>query len=475
MARGEMEHERAVQLNGRVVRWTRATSLRHDRLLLGAVAACTLLLRFQLVMNLRQPPWIGPGTHWLRTALAWPELLILVRVSRRLTRRRRPEAVSWWLFSGGTFCYAIARTWWTLDDTLVDHHGVPFPILPDLFFVLQYPFYFLAVILIPFWGVWGSRLLAILDALLWIMAATALSWFYLLAPLFAASGLSPLARTVSLGYPVADLFLLLALMLILLRQLRHREDFPVVGLIIAAVACLVVADTGATLLILHPAHVYRTGGVPDLFWLAADLVIPLAALVPVPVVQGLQTAERRAPDGQHRRDLQGPDREDVQAALRLFLPFIAALVTSVTILLRAATTATAGARMDAMVAPLAVTSGLVLLVIVRQAGMFLGAAPLRHAMGAVRAEHWALRELDQRKDAFLSVISHELRTPLASLELFFALLARRFATLPPREASAAGHRQDRGREQEQEQEQEQEREAEPLHTALVYAQASVRR
>ncbi len=119
------------------------------------------------------------------------------------------------------------------------------------------------------------------------------------------------------------------------------------------------------------------------------------------------------------------------------------------------------------------SSGLLLLVIVRQAVMFLETARLRHAIVAAQAEQWALRELDRRKDVFLSVVSHELRPPLASLELFFALLARRFATLPPREASAAGHRQDRGREQEQEQEQE--REAEPLHTALVYAQASVRR
>src|SRR5260370_15667663 len=49
MARGaETEHERAVQLNGRVVR--RTAPLRHDRLLLGAVAACTLLLGFPLVV-----------------------------------------------------------------------------------------------------------------------------------------------------------------------------------------------------------------------------------------------------------------------------------------------------------------------------------------------------------------------------------------------------------------------------------------
>src|SRR5258706_6948476 len=304
MARGETEHERAVQLNGRAVRRTWATSLRHDRLLLGAMAACTLLLGFQLLVTLLHPPWIGPVTDWLRAALAWPELLILVARGRGAPRRRRLEAVSWWLLSGGALCYAIARTWWTVDDTLIYHHGVPFPMLPDLFFVLQYPFYFLAVILIPFWGFWGPRLLAILDALLWIMAATALSWYFLLAPLFAASRLSPLARAVGLGHPVADLFLLLALMLILLRQLRYSEDFAVVGLIIAAVACLVVADTGAVLLILLPAHVYRTGGVPDLFWLAADLLIPLAALVQIRIVQRVQAGVRRAPEGQDGRDLQ---------------------------------------------------------------------------------------------------------------------------------------------------------------------------
>ncbi len=326
MKQRETERERAVQQNDGVVR--RTASLRRDRLLLGAVATCALLLGFQLVVTLRQPPWIGPVTDWLRTALAWPELLILVAVSRWLTRRRRLEAVSWWLLSGGALCYAIARTWWTVDDTLIYQHGVPFPILPDLFFMLQYPFYFLAVILIPLWGIWGPRLLAVLDALLWIGAATALSCYFLLAPLFAASGLSPLARAVGLGYPVADLFLLLALLLILVRPLRYSEDFPVVGLLMAAVACLVVADTGAVLLILHPAHVYRTGGVPDLFWLAADLLISLAALVQVRVVQRVQAAERRAPEGQEPQELRGPDREDVRAALRLFLPLIAALVAS---------------------------------------------------------------------------------------------------------------------------------------------------
>jgi signal transduction histidine kinase len=441
--------------------WRSAKDLQCDWLLVGAVATCAFLLGFQLVMILRQPPWIGPVTDWLRTALAWPELLIVVAVSLWLSRRRRPEALSWWLFSGGALCYAIARTWWLLNDMMVYHHGVPFPILPDLFFVLQYPFYFLAVILIPFGGFWGSRLVVILDAVLWMGAATAITWYFLLAPLYTASGLSPLAKAVSLGYPVADLFLLLALLMILLRPLRYSEDLPVVSIVTAGVACLVVADAGATILTLHPAHEYRTGQFPDLFWLAADLLIPLAALVQVRVVQRVQAREPCVAKEGGRQGLQGPDAADVRAALRLFLPLVTALLASSALLLRAATLHMAGGDWRHILAPIAVSSGLLLLAIVRQAVMFLEVARLRHVVIAAQVEEQTRRELDQRKDEFLGVVSHEMRTPLTSLELFFGLLARRLNTVPLRETGATGRPR------------EGDRDARTLQTALAYSQASV--
>ncbi len=358
----------------------------------------------------------------------------MVAVSYWLSRRRRSEALSWWLFSGGTLCYAIARTWWTLENVLIYHHGgVPFPSLPDLFFALQYPFYFLAVILIPVGDVFGPRLLAILDALLWMGGATAFFWYFLLTPLFIASGLSVLAKTASLGYPVADLFLLLALLRVLLRPLRTVEDHPVVGLIAASVACLIVADVGAILLTLHPAHEYRTGQFPDFFWLAADLLIPLAAIVQVRVVQRQGLGVPPVPESQDR---QGHDAEDVRAVLRLFLPLVAALLASSAILLRAAMTRLAGADWRSIAAPLAVSSGLLLLVIVRQAVTFLEMNRLRRTVLAAQAEQRARGELDRRKDEFLSVVSHEMRTPLTTMEMFFGLVARRPDSPPPRGALA---------------------------------------
>jgi signal transduction histidine kinase len=417
--------------------------LRHDRLLLGVVAACIVLLSFQLLVILLQPPWGGPTTDWLRAALVWPELLIMVTVSCWLSCRRRLEALVWWLFSGGVLCYAIARTWWTVDAALSYHSSAPFPILPDLFFVLQFPCYFLAVILIPFARVWGPRLLVLLDALLWIVAAAAFLWYFV-PPSLTALGhrVVPLAKAVSLGYPVADFFLLLALVLIVLRLLRHGEDRPLLGILMAAVVCLVVADIGATLLILHPDHEDRVERFPDLVWLAADLLIPLAAIVQVRMVQ--REGQRRELDSEESRTsfwdtalpgrltrqrlqrLQRSEIADVAAVVRFLLPLVVALLASVAILLRAAVTATAAADWQHMIVPLVVTALVLLLINVRLVAMFLETAQLRYATVAAQAEEQALRALDRRKEEFLAVLSHELKTPLTSLLGYIQLLAQRF-------------------------------------------------
>ena len=435
-----------------------------DRLLLIAAAVFALVVGFQLVITFLQPPWIGPVTDWLRTAAAWPELVIVVYVALWLRRMGRAEALSWGLFGMGVLSYVIARTWWTLEDTFIYHHGVPFPILSDLFFVLQYPFFFLAVIFIPCGRFWGRRILVILDTVLWMGAVAAIAWYFLLAPLFVTSGLSPLAREVSLGYPIADLFLLFAMALILVRPLRYREDRPVVAFLIASVVCLILGDAGVSWLILHPAHVYRTGHFPDLFWLASDLLVPLAAVTQVRVVQ--YTSWKRpkaAPEATdtvvENEESPGLQWDDLMAALRLFLPIVAALLAGVAILLRATMPAARGDGSRDLAWTLAVSFGLLLLVIIRQGVAFLETARLRRERATARATEQALRELDRRKDEFLSVVSHELRTPLASLQGFIQLLARRLENQQPHEAGDTGRA----------------RNGALLQTALDYSEASVRR
>src|SRR5262249_35150057 len=172
--------------------------LNRDWALRSASAPCWLLVARQLALILLHPAWGSATSDWSLCILAWPELAVVAYLSLGLSRAHWPDAPSWWLVGVAMFCAAVARTVWTVDDQLILHHDVPFPSFPDVLFAFRYPFVFLAILLIPRTRLAGPRLLMTLDSLLFLGAAAALSWYFLLEPIFSRSALSPLARAVSL-------------------------------------------------------------------------------------------------------------------------------------------------------------------------------------------------------------------------------------------------------------------------------------
>ena len=391
----------------------------HDPLLVGTFICCCLVVGFQMALTIIDPSWGGAVTDWLRATLAWPEFLVVVGVGLWLSRGHRMSA-SWWLWSAALLTYAVARTLWSVYDQIYFHAGVPFPSLPDYFFMAQYPFFFVAVVLLPRAGHWGSRLVLVLDVLIAMGAATALSWYFMLGPLFAQRAPSLLTRVEHVVYPIADLFLLFGLTVTLLRPGRFRVNLSVLGLLVAAIISLIVADSWASSFLLSRSHVYRTDNPPDLFWTACYVLIPLAALVQFRKPRHVPAQSRGAPP--NRR----PQRADVLASLRLFFPLLLGLAASVAIEIHAATTDRFTGQQD-MLLPSVISAVLFLLIIARQGLVFLENARLHRESEEVRANERALRELNRGKDEFLSVVSHEMRTPLTSLQGYIQLLARRFA------------------------------------------------
>jgi signal transduction histidine kinase len=385
--------------------------------LLGAFLVMGLVVAFQLAVTLLyHTSWSGPATDWMRTALAWPELLIVVGLSLYFSRAHHPTTWSWWMWSVALLSYAIARTLWTIYDQLIYHNGVPFPTFPDLFFELQYPFFFLATIFLPRTSFWGSRLLLILDGVLVMGAATALSWHFILAPIYMSSGMTPLARSVSLAHPVGDLLVLFGLTMTLLRPSRYEADRLVLIVLVLAVMSLIIADSWVGWLLLSPPHKYMTGHGPDIFWVACYLLVPLAGLVKLRLAHSQATGTAKQQTSE-----QGYQWQDVITSVRFILPFAAALFASAVLLFQA----------EQLQPPIAIALGLLVLVMLRQGLLVQDNARLR------REREQALQAATALMETFVGMAGHELKNPLANMKLALQLAKRRIGHGIQREPAAA--------------------------------------
>jgi signal transduction histidine kinase len=207
---------------------------------------------------------------------------------------------------------------------------------------------------------------------------------------------------------VGDLFVLLGLTVTLLRAPHSRGHAPVLGILIAAFACLIVGDNWATFDVLQPAHPYMTGGFPDLFWLSFYLLLPLAALVQLRLSQHDSAVKWDV--ARHKPDHEDHLWRDIKASLPVFLPIVAALLASMVLTIGAIVRA-AESGWRAQVWPITAIFSLLLLVFMRQAIISLDQARLRREMAVTQEREQATIELNRRKDEFLGVVGHEIRTP----------------------------------------------------------------
>jgi hypothetical protein len=364
---------------------------------LGAFVACGLLISYQLAVIVVHPPWIKPATDWLRAALAWPQFFVVAWVAVHLRRTHHPTVMAWGFGALAMLSYAVARSTWTIADLYLYPHGVPFPTLPDLFFILQYPFFIAGVFLMSRGGRWLSGVRSLVDAVLWMSSITALTWYFVLKHIAAATGESRAGQSISMYYQVADLVLFYGVAVALTRSRRTARDQMTVYLLCAAFVALFVADTWAAVLLIYPPYTYPTGGPPDVFWFSCYLLIPLAAVV----------ALRLAPELVLYRPAVPPVRValgDLWAGLLFVLPSMVAAGASLVIMVTAAITSPT--RSDLMV-PLSVGSALLVLATIRPAVLFVEQRQLLREREAARDQEVALRLANQRMEEFLGVVSHE--------------------------------------------------------------------
>jgi signal transduction histidine kinase len=391
---------------------------------LGVFLFVCLLVGYQLVITFLSPPWADEVTGWFRMVLAWPQAIPLVLLSWWLTRARRPEAPAWWLLTASMLGYAIGKTLLVTFEQFKFRQGVPFPWWSDFFYLITLPCFFLAPMLWP--GVLAhhqhglARMKLFLDTLLVMGAVTALFWYFFLAPLFMRSMATPLTKVVWLAYPIMDLGGCFALTVILTRQGWRLTQSAVLRLLLVSAACLIIADSWIVWLHLYTPS--QSGTFPDLFFLIASLLVPLAGLVQFRLAR-TSSALAEPPVTQGRLN---PRHQDLMNCFRFLLPFGLVLLAGAAIEARILTDPV---RASGEVVPHLIILALLLLVLVRQGVAFLEYAHVQREREEARANEQAMRETYRQMETFLGVVSHELKTPLSVMLLSLQALQRRLKSL----------------------------------------------
>ncbi len=362
-----------------------------EPLVASAVVVSILIMIYEIFVIVAKPPWAAAATDWVRASLSWVELLPVLLAAIVLYRHRKPGAVAWTMFATAMLSYAIAQTTWAILDRIVMPNNVPVPSLADLFYLIQYPFFFLGLALLPgiiHQGRPGiARAKVVLDSLLMMAAGTALSWYFLLAPFYLQSGQSVLGKATNMAYPVGDLGLLFGLTVVLISQNRQVAGQAALRLFIPAVVFLIIADSIFLNEELYTS--FNAGDASNGAWMACYLLFALAGLVRL---RGVQREDGQGEVG-GTMQIDGSNVGEVKSVrgLQSLIPFAAAVVASTLIVFRAATAPYMAGGGRSLIIPFLVGLGLLALVGARQGITVLENERL------LRNEKRRVEELDQAK------------------------------------------------------------------------------
>jgi len=176
-----------------------------------------------------------------------------------------------WLFLGiGTLNYFLAEIVWLYYENylLVE---VPFPGIPDLFYMLQIIFYLVALFYYFIsienkYGLWRW----IFEVLIIMTIASAFSYQYLIKGMVENPSFSGFYLFVSIGYPVGDLILLFSALVLFYSSLEI-EKRRVIFVIVIGLIFQVIADTGYIYLTIQEQ--YETGSLFDPLFTLSLLIV----------------------------------------------------------------------------------------------------------------------------------------------------------------------------------------------------------
>lgn len=297
-----------------------------------------------------------------------------------------PRKYSWAAIGAGVLCWGIGETIWVYFE-YIQGLEVPYPGSADVFYVLGYPLMFFGVLLLPA-NKQGrlEKLRLSMDAFAGTIAVAAIMWVvYLKDLIYLDPEIGFLEQFINIMYPLGDLILLIAVMILTVSRTSYQFDIRFLAL---AVGLIATSFADVIYVLQVEADTYASGGWLDSLWLGSYGAYALVGWYLLRPVTG---------------------REQTLRAARLWQ--LAAPYMAIAALFAMTLWDVGG---DASVLEMA--SGLVGVLIIGRQGV------------AIREN----RELvEKQRDDLIASISHELRTPLTSVQGFAQILSENGERLAP--------------------------------------------
>src|SRR6266705_2403112 len=226
------------------------------------------------------PPLAGNGP--LINALGLSGVVAIV-VGIRMHKPRARAA--WWLFAAGQFLF-FSGDLYTYSYPKLLGADVGFPSAGDGLYLAVYPVLMGGLFVLVRRRNPRPDRSALIDALILTIGVGLLSWVFLIAPNIHLTGLSFLANSVAVAYPLGDVFLLAAAIRL---AVDAGKRTPAFWLLVSSIVCLLATDSAYNYALLKDTYHHQL--IYDAGWILYYLLWGAAALHP-----SMRSLEEGAPE-----------------------------------------------------------------------------------------------------------------------------------------------------------------------------------
>jgi two-component sensor histidine kinase len=217
-------------------------------------------------------------------------------------------AMAWFFLAMGCLVEVLGDIIWAMLEVFLRIQ--PYISLSDIFYIIFYPLVIVGVMLLPHRQTSRrERLTNGLDLSIVFLAAGLLYWNFLIGPLAVTKSIDWLSLLISVAYPILDLVLFAALMLMIYRK-QNMLSVPAQALLIASISIKIVLDTFFCSQLVSGTYV--SGTILDLSAQIAFITFGLAGLIQ------LQSSAKAASKNNIRGESAARSRMDSWLA---FLPY----------------------------------------------------------------------------------------------------------------------------------------------------------